>query len=103
MNRCDTKMKTKTKRQEINECTNGNCPINKQQNVVTPKDYILRCSNSECDYETRQYLGTDICPKCGIAILYWSYEPQDGLTDYQKRMIKKFYGDLIDTKVVIQT
>ena len=90
-------MKTKTQPQT---CAKGTCDIGTQQNGVN-KDYKRKCSN--CNYETRQYNpNIYICPKCKKGMLYWSYEPQDGLTDYEKRMIAKFYGNCTDTKVVIQ-
>ena len=90
-------MKTQT---EQHECAKGNCPINTQQNVVTVKDYKLKCS--ECGYVAQQYTNVVLCPKCKHGMLYWSYEPQDRLTDYHKRMINRFYGNLTDTKLVTQ-
>ena len=80
-------------------CSNGACELAEQQNVVTLRSYKRKCA--ECDYETRQYIETSLCPKCKHGLLYWSYEPEDGLTDYQRRMIHRFYGNLTDTKVVL--
>ena len=81
-------------------CSNGACELAEQQNIVTLRNYKLKCS--ECDFETSQpNKDTVLCPKCNEGILYWTYTPQDGLTDHQRRMICRFYGNLTDTKVVL--